>query len=282
MIVFDEYDNVDSMYLDVCNKLLNSPIVDATGMRELLNCSFTVHDVTNPIIFIRNISIPYMFGELLWYFNGSNSLEFISKYASLWSRISDDGHTSNSAYGYILKSKHGFNQIDTAIDLLLHDRYNRKATINLNVPNFNVTQTKDEPCTIALQLYIRDNKLHCTGMMRSNDVWFGLPYDIIYFTEIQRYAARQLDVDLGIYTHFAVNLHMYQHNFETISLLSKDSSNHIDFDHDKFFSYNDVVFNKIRKFIYDHKDDPDVCSKTREYTIELAKQYFDLEVEHES
>lgn len=48
----------------------------------------------------RNLSLHYIVGEWLWYERGSNRLEEISYYSKFWNKISDDGATVNSAYGY--------------------------------------------------------------------------------------------------------------------------------------------------------------------------------------
>jgi thymidylate synthase len=55
-----------------------------------------------------------------------------------------------------------------------------------------------------------------TTMMRSNDVWFGLPYDIVFFTEVQKYIARKMGITAGVYTHFVVSLHMYLRDEEKL------------------------------------------------------------------
>ena len=153
----------------------------------------------------------------MWYFNGRKDVNFIGQFADLWNKISDDGITSNSAYGHIIFDKFGFNQLDKIIELLRIDPNSRRAVININIPNKKVIETKDEPCTIALQFYIRNNKVYCTTIMRSNDIWFGLPYDIVFFTTLQKIIADELNLEYGEYNHFATSLHMYQRNREDIS-----------------------------------------------------------------
>ena len=85
------------------------------------------------------------------------------------------------------------------------DPNTRRAVVNINVPNVNVIETKDEPCTIALQFLNRDGKLHCTAIMRSNDIWFGTPYDWAFFIELQKVIADKLGLGYGTYTHFATS-----------------------------------------------------------------------------
>lgn len=207
--------NMDDIYREICDRLLNEG-AKVNNTLELNNFSFTLTDIRNNVINIRNISKSYLFGELLWYMTARNDIDFIQKFSGFWGRISDDGVTSNSAYGHILFKRHGFNQVHKIIDLLIADPNSRRAVLNFNVPNPNVIETKDEICTIALQMYIRDGKLNCTGIMRSNDIWLGTPYDVAFFTELQKYIAHRVGVEYGTYTHFVTSIHAYDRNFDDL------------------------------------------------------------------
>ena len=178
---------------------------------ELCNYSFVINYLDCEYISLKTgkTDLTYLAAELLWYWSGRNDTDFIGKFASMWKKLSDDGQTNNSAYGYILTKKHGFNQVNKIIELLKVDPYSRRAILNINVPNKNVIETKDEPCTICLNYQIRNGKLHCTCIMRSNDMNFGLRNDLGFFIYLQKYIAKQLDVPVGTYTHFAMSIHFY-------------------------------------------------------------------------
>lgn len=207
-------DSMDKIYKRICSDLCEAP--EVRGTKEMNNYTFILTNLDHNVINIRDISKPYICGELLWYALGRNDMAFINKFAGLWGRISDDGVTSYSAYGDIVFKRHGFNQVEKIIQLLCEDPTSRRAVINFNVPNENVIETKDEICTIALQFLIRDGKLHCYCVMRSNDVWYGLPYDVIFFTELTKYIARRLNIPCGTYTHTVISLHVYERNYDDI------------------------------------------------------------------
>lgn len=241
-------DNINDIYLDICRNILDAPEVNGTN--ELNNYIFTLKDISKNIITLKekNISKAYLIAELLWYFNGRNDCEFIGKFASLWNRITDDGITSNSAYGYIVFEKHNFNQLDKIVELLRIDPNSRRAVININIPNEKVIETKDEPCTIALQFLIRDNKLNCTTMMRSNDIWFGLPYDIVFFTTIQKIIANKLNIETGTYTHFVTSLHMYERNRKQISnIVNNADVSEFTLDIDKLLKNKEYLIKIVNK-----------------------------------
>lgn len=210
-------------YRNVCRDLLEKGHTMETrnirgNTKELCNYMFKIDDLDTEYISLKTgkSNLTYLAAEILWYWSSRNDTEFISKFGSMWKKLSDDGVTNNSAYGYILQEKFGFNQIEKIIELLTVDPYSRRAVLNINVPNENVIDTKDEPCTICLNYQIRNKRLHCTCVMRSNDVNFGLRNDLGYFISLQKYIANRLNVKPGTYTHFAMSIHFYDRDFNMI------------------------------------------------------------------
>ena len=184
--------------------------------KELCNYMLTITDLDEEYVSLKTgkTDLTYLAAELLWYWSARNDVKFIDNFAKMWAKVSDDGKTANSAYGYILQKKHGFNQIETIINLLRKDPYSRRAVININVPNELVYETKDEPCTICLDYQIREGKLHCTCVMRSNDMNFGLRNDLGFFISLQKYIAKELNVPIGNYNHFAMSIHVYDRDIK--------------------------------------------------------------------
>ena len=185
---------------------------DGAVCGEFLNAVTILKDPTQNILKsdIRKLPMRYAVGELLWYLSGSNSLDDIKRYSKAWENLSDDGYTVNSAYGYRIQSKFGFNQWEHVINLLRKDPNSRQAVIHIK--DASDEPTKDLPCTVCLQYLIRDGKLHATTYMRSNDIWLGFPYDVFSFTCLQIIMAFELGVDIGEYTHIAGSLHLYSRN----------------------------------------------------------------------
>ena len=188
---------------------------DGAVTGEVINAVTVIDDpkdnlVTSPI---RKLSHKYAIGELLWYLSGSNKLDAIANYSKAWNKLSDDGETVNSAYGYRIFEKFGFDQWEHVKGLLKADPNSRQAVIHIKEPN--PEKTKDLPCTVALQYFIRDGKLYATTYMRSNDIWLGFPYDVFTFTCLQIKMAFELGVGIGSYTHIAGSLHLYSRNVQS-------------------------------------------------------------------
>lgn len=179
---------------------------------EILNAVVVIEDPTRGIVQskIRQMPIRYAVGELAWYLSKSNRLDAIEQYSGFWKDISDDGETLNSAYGYRIHEKFGFDQWEHVKNMLCKDEFSRQAYIHIKDPD--PTPTKDTPCTVGLQFQIREDKLYLTTYMRSNDIWLGFPFDVFAFTFLQVKMAMELRCGLGTYTHIAGSLHLYERN----------------------------------------------------------------------
>lgn len=267
---FVKDDNMNGIYYKLVKHVLNQGM-HVNGTRELQNVSF---ELTNPLKNITQnrsqakygVSLYYALGELVWYFSGSNSMKFISKFGKMWEKLSDDGKTNNSAYGYRLQTQFGFNQIRTIESLLKKDKSSRRAVLNINTPNKNVYETNDEPCTIALQFLIRNNRLNLTAIMRSNDLWFGTPYDVLFFTSLQRIIANDLKIKIGSYYHFATSMHIYERNVKDLNI---HNDKYID-----DIAINPIKLNEVAGGLYAVLDEYDK-TEARNAIIGLT-QYLDI------
>lgn len=213
---------MNDIYRQLCGKVAVQG-QEVAGTKELLNSGFTLLDITDNVPTARTgYSIAYMLGELAWYFTGSYN-----------------GVNDMSAYGAIVFNRFGFDQVAQVIDTLKRDPYSRRAVINFNVPNPKRFETKDEICAIALVFELREGKLDCTGIMRSDDVWLDTPYDVVFFTELQKHIANELGVGYGKYTHIAVSLHAYEKDIDCVREVwyRKQAAPRLKLDIEKFLAH---------------------------------------------
>lgn len=187
---------------------------DGKVVGEILNAAFEVTDPTRSVVTspIRKMPMRYAVGELAWYLSGSNKVKDISRFAKKWEELSDDGETNNSAYGYRIFHKFGFDQWEHVKHMLQEHPDSRQAIIHIK--DADNSPTKDVPCTVYLQFLLRDGQLHMSVHMRSNDIWMGVPYDMFSFCFLQMKMAMELGVGIGTYTHYAGSLHMYARDYE--------------------------------------------------------------------
>lgn len=188
-------------------------IDDEIVAKELINANLVL---TNPIEntmcnCLRKMSLKYAICEHLWYNSCNNSLTSINKYSKFWNKVSDDGKTVNSNYGWCIKNKYNFDQWEIIKKLLQTNPSTRQAILHIKEPrNLIENPTKDVNCTLTLQFILRNNKLDLIVNMRSNDIWLGLPYDLFNFTCMQIQMAMELDVEVGTYYHNVGSLHLYR------------------------------------------------------------------------
>jgi len=248
---------INQLFKDLAKELQEANQVDNT--KEILNKQIILNDLNNNVLTLkcRHDAMLYTIGELIWYWSGRNDIEFIDHFSKFWKNISDDGKTANSAYGYIIKYKHGFDQLECVIDELRRHPDSRRGIINLNTPSMYRMVTRDTQCTIFLQYYIRNNKLCSTAVMRSNDFIKGLTFDITYFTELQKYVANRLGLECGPYTHIDVSFHTYDSDKELLNKIANETEEvdviyNLDLLWDK--KYLDMMIDKIMNHWVDKKD----------------------------
>lgn len=222
MVMVFQGKTVDNVWVQAFKKLatqaqdgFGASSRDGDVVGEICDSVFCVGDPTRNIVSnpVRKMPMRYAVGELAWYLSGSNKVKDISRFAKKWVEISDDGETNNSAYGYRIFSKFGFDQWEHVKALLKKDPNSRQAIIHIK--DANNSPTKDVPCTVYLQFFIRDGKLNMSTHMRSNDIWMGVPYDMFSFCFFQMMMAMELGVEIGQYTHYAGSLHLYKRDYET-------------------------------------------------------------------
>jgi thymidylate synthase len=187
---------------------------DGEVIGEVINAITEIEDPTKNIMKnqVRKLSMRYAIGEMLWYLSENNSLSAIKNYTNAWDRMSDDGLTVNSNYGYCIHKKYGFDQWKYIKQMLIEHPETRQAIMHIKTADD--VNSNDVNCTICLQFFIRNGKLYMTTYMRSNDLWMGFPYDVFQFTCMQIRMAMELNVGIGTYTHIAGSLHLYKRDYE--------------------------------------------------------------------
>ncbi len=211
-------ENIDDAWLywyqNLAGQRMDMTSRDGDIVGEILNAVTVISDPTKNIMRngIRKLSMRYAVGELLWYLSGNNNLSEIQKYTKAWDRMSDDGETVNSNYGWCIKHKYGFDQWEYVKNMLKDTPETRQAIIHIKTADEQ--KSLDVNCTCYLQFFVRDGKLYMTANMRSNDIWMGFPYDVFQFTCMQILMSMQLGIPLGTYTHFAGSLHLYKRDLK--------------------------------------------------------------------
>ena len=206
-------DSLDDVLIQLYNALERTTRRNEDGSRgsnyEILGVSLHISDPRARLSRSENRGKTFSaLGELLWYLSGREDLGFIEPYVPLY-RDEVVGGIIEGAYGPRLFDMRGINQIDSIISILTRKRGTRRAVIQLFNAEDIAVDKKEIPCTTTLQFHLRDDGLHLSVTMRSNDAYWGLPHDVFCFTMIQEIMARRLNVELGTYMHYAGSMHVY-------------------------------------------------------------------------
>ncbi len=110
------------------------------------------------------------------------------------------------------------NQIDNyVIPLLKKDLTTRRGTIIFYNPVLDSSLfRKDTPGMITMNFNLRDDKLHVTALVRSNDLFFGWPANLYQSFILQKYVASKIGCELGNITTISISAHIFEDQFEDI------------------------------------------------------------------
>lgn len=225
-----------SLYKKVLYALINHPqyITAPRGMKinEIMYASLTVE---NPRITLfeniaRNLPKKYLANELALYLIGSDDADEFTKASKFWSQLKTEDNKINSAYGNLIFNEIDENnttQFDWAKNSIIKDKDTRQAVMHFNRPRHQYESNKDFVCTMYANFHIRNNKLNLKVSMRSNDVFFGLTFDVPFFCALQCIMYDALlkyypDLELGQYTHQADSLHIYEKDYEIATKMLKN------------------------------------------------------------
>lgn len=147
-------------------------------------CSFTLDlsDGKLPVCGIRKTFPRTAAAEVAWFLLGRKDAGFIRRYAPIWDKfLEDDGETIAGAYGYRWRNHFGRDQIADAIQALDANPSDRRVFISAWDPGQDGLgrPSKNVPCPVGFTLSITDGRLNSTLLIRSSDVFVGLPYDVM-------------------------------------------------------------------------------------------------------
>ena len=186
--------------------------VDFGDTKALFNVGFYMTDpmdnrITNRE---RNWSEEYAEAEWEWYMTGDPNINTLGnlygKVPEIWKRMADEDGNVNSNYGWQWERT---SQLSIVVQMLKDNPDTRQAAISIYDAKEISDYTNDTPCTYAIQFTIVDNLLHMCVTMRSNDLWYGFCNDQYQFSKLQELIAKEINMDMGTYYHFAHNLHIY-------------------------------------------------------------------------
>lgn len=188
--------------------------------RELIGIGFRVKDVRTRLMTgsARAMNLAFAIANTLFTIACHDDDAMISAYNER-SRMFVEAGKLRGAVGCRMfghTTEESRNQFASAIDLLRADPTSRRAVVLVMTPDDLSERPLDTPCTIALQIFIRNGHLEMLTIMRSQSVYMVMPYDLFLFSMLQEMVACELGLPVGAYYHFAGSAHYYDDERELV------------------------------------------------------------------
>lgn len=221
---------------------------------EILHSFITIEEPRQKWIYDRvpPVSIAYALAELVWIMNGEDSSDVINFFNPQLEKFAGRAKYYHGAYGKRIRSHYGFDQLEKAYYALQNVPESRQVVIQIydtkeDFPADNGKPRDDDiPCNICSMLKVRQGKLEWSQIMRSNDVFLGMPYNFIQFTGLQEILAGWLELDIGTYNHYSDSLHLYNRDISKVGIAQESF-----LDNDDSLSLCKDETEKIFKEIYE-------------------------------
>jgi thymidylate synthase len=203
--------NANEAYEYIHDQILQNG-VDFGDTKALFNVGFYMTDPKDRKIINRERkwSEEYAEAEWKWYKSGDASIhklgDIYGKVPEIWKRMADQNGHVNSNYGYQWERNA---QLDMVVEMLKHNPDTRQACISIYDGKEISSYAFDTPCTYAVQFTIVHGRLDMCVTMRSNDLWYGFCNDQYQFSKLQEMVSERLEIETGVYYHFAHNMHLY-------------------------------------------------------------------------
>lgn len=107
------------------------------------------------------------------------------------------------------------NQIKFVTDELTRNPDSRRAVIDIR-DNSDDMYSDDPACLQHIQYFIRNDKLHCKVLFRSNDAVKAAFMNAFALIQLQKLISDFLNIEIGTYTHRANSFHVYEKDYKLL------------------------------------------------------------------
>ena len=150
---------------------------------ELLHAALSLQDPRQRWVVSRGPAMnpAFALAEVIWLLRGRNDSAFLTYFNSELPTYAGSGSTFHGAYGYRIRHHLGIDQLKKAYQTLRSNSDSRQVVIQIwdsviDFPDEDGTEAApDIPCNICAMLKVRNGRLEWTQIMRSNDLFRGLP-----------------------------------------------------------------------------------------------------------
>lgn len=222
MFTILENDTADNLWLGAVDRFRKGT-ASAQSSRggstdEVLHAALCLRDPRQRWVASRfpALNPAFALAEVVWMLRGRNDSVFLNYFNSELVRFAGNGAEFHGAYGHRLRHRMGIDQLVRGYRALQANPESRQVVLQIwdaqsDMPTEDgVATAEDIPCNVCAMLKVREGRLEWTQVMRSNDLYRGLPYNIVQFTTLHEVMAGWLGLELGHYNHLSDSLHVYK------------------------------------------------------------------------
>jgi len=199
---------------------------------ELLHTVLSIEDPRQRWVLSRRPAInpAFAIAEVVWIVRGRNDAAFLNHWNPALPRYAGTGSVYHGAYGYRLRSSLGIDQLERAYSSLRANPVSRQVVLQiwdsrLDLPETDGTpRDPDIPCNVCSMLKVRNGRLDWMQVLRSNDLFLGVPHNIVQFTCLQEVVAGWLGLEVGSYHQMSDSLHVYDHELSQLQRRTSPTS----------------------------------------------------------
>ena len=192
--------------------------------KEILHVGMSIADPRQRWVVSRTppLNLAFALAEVVWIMTGRRDLAFLEYWNSKYRKYVGPGPELHGAYGYRLRRHLRIDQLERAYQALKHEVDTRQVVLQIwdsriDLPAVDGTPAnRDIPCNVLAMPKIRDGKLEWLQIIRSNDMFLGVPHNFVQFTCLQEILAGWLGVECGTYNQISDSLHVYDHHWEKV------------------------------------------------------------------
>ena len=193
--------------------------------KEILHAGMSIADPRQRWVVSRTppLNVAFALAEVVWIITGRRDLAFLEFWNGEYRKYVGPGPELHGAYGYRLRHQLGIDQLERAHQVLESDPDTRQVVLQIwdsriDLPFPDGTQAdRDIPCNVVAMPKLRDGKLEWLQIIRSNDMFLGVPHNFVQFTSMQEILAGWLGVECGSYTQISGSLHVYDRDWQNVT-----------------------------------------------------------------
>lgn len=174
-------------------------------------------DALLPVIDMRRLFPRTAAAELAWFVNGTQDIAFLHQLGvRIWDKFQEPDGTVEAAYGYRWRQHFRRDQLLMAMETLRENPTDRRIWVSTWDPAVDGLgrPSRNAPCPVGFSLSVVGGMLNSTYVLRSSDVFVGLPYDVMNQSLLMDTVAAELGLGVGTLQVSIAHPHLYDSHFE--------------------------------------------------------------------